>query len=138
MGGGKLPLYTYHCGTCGKQREVIHSMNETELPACCGKLMYRSYQVDLPNIGNRDYRKPIISDSLAINPEQIPKHRKMFPDIQVTPEGQPVFDNFSQHEKYLKDTGFVKTPQRRRKRFTSKIGGKGNSKKKKAKAKIKG
>ena len=115
-----MPLYTYRCGVCGEQKEIIHSMNETKLPTCCGKVMYRDYRVDLPNAGNREYRKPIISDSLAISPEQRKEHERLFPDIKLDPECRPVFDEFKKHEKYLKDTGFRKAPQRIKRRFTKK------------------
>lgn len=123
-----MPLYTYFCAICSKQKEVIHGMNKIKLPGCCGIKMFRDYQADLPNAGNRDYRKPIISDSLAINPCQIEEHRKLFPDIKVHPDGRPEFDNFKKHDDYLEKCGFVKMPKRNRRRFTSKIGGENDKK----------
>jgi hypothetical protein len=80
--------------------------------------MNRDFRAEgvLVGAGRRSYHRPIVSDSLAINPEQIPEHKKTFPDIKVTPEGQPVFDNYSDHEKYLKKCNIEKVPQKKKKR----------------------
>jgi len=59
-----------------------------------------------------NYRNPIISDSLAVSPDQIEEHRRLFPDIKMHDDGRPEFDNFTKHEAYLKKTGFVKHPQK--------------------------
>lgn len=130
-----MPLYTYFCKNCGKRWEIVHSMNEVIDTVCCGQTIMRDFRADIPNVSGRDYRTPIISDSLAINPEQRIEHERLFPDVKLTPQGQPVFENYNQHESYLKKTGFVKVPKQNRRKFTSKIGGKKNRKAKKAKVK---
>ena len=66
--------------------------------------------------GQKQYRRQIVSDSIAMNPYQIAEHRQLFPDIQVTGEGQPVFDNFADHEKYLEKCNVEKVPGKRKKR----------------------
>jgi len=106
-----LPRYEFACD-CGHEQEVIWPMGRFgELLKCskCGGQMYRKYNF---RTGNKDYSKPIVSDSLAINPDQIPEHRKHFPDVEVLPDGRPVFDKFSKHENYLKKTGFKKHRQK--------------------------
>ena len=75
--------------------------------------MNRDFKTDLPHAASDRYDKPIVSSSMAINPEQIAEHKATFPDIAVTPEGCPVLDNYSQHEAYLEKTGFVKHPGKR-------------------------
>jgi len=58
-----------------------------------------------------DYRH--VSDSLAFHPDDIPEHRKLYPDIEVTPEGQPVFTSPKQQERYAEQSaGCYKKPQR--------------------------
>jgi hypothetical protein len=79
----------------------------------CGVQMKQKYSFRV-NAGNRQYARAIVSDSLAMHPDQIPEHRRMFPNIEVTPEGQPVFDNFTDHEAYLKKCNIQKLPQRKR------------------------
>jgi len=59
-----------------------------------------------------NYRTPIHSDSMAISPTQVDEHKRLFPNIEIDSECRPVFDNFTKHEAYLKETGFVKHPQK--------------------------
>jgi putative FmdB family regulatory protein len=128
-----MPTYCFVCPECGFTGETVRPLKEYYKPFKCSECkteMVRDYQAEAVNISGRDYRRPIVSDSLAISPEQIAEHKQLFPDIQVTSEGQPVFDNYSQHNKYLEKTGFRKKRKRRRRVPTSVIGGKKNSKKK--------
>jgi len=74
--------------------------------------MQRDYVRNGPNIGNKQYSRPLHSDSLAINPLQIEEHRRLFPNIEVDPEGRPVFENYRQHDSYLEKIGFQKLPQK--------------------------
>jgi len=82
----------------------------------CGADMQRDFQADLPFTSGRDYHKAIVSDSLAINPDQMNEHQQKFPDVKVLPDGRPVFDNYKQHDDYLEKTGFKKQRQKIRKR----------------------
>ncbi len=110
-----MQFYTFNCPNCNASGEFLRSMKETDRPlrcGLCGTIMNRNFQADLVNAGNKNYRKPLVSDSLAINPEQIQEHKKLFPDVEVTPQGQPVFNNYQQHQKYLDKTGFVKRRQK--------------------------
>ncbi len=59
-----------------------------------------------------NYKTPVHSDSLAINPNQVAEHKKMFPNIELDGDCRPIFDNFQRHEAYLKKTGFVKMPKK--------------------------
>jgi len=59
-----------------------------------------------------NYQYPVHSDALAISPDQRTEHGKLFPDIELDKQCRPVFDNFTKHEKYLKQTGFQKLPQK--------------------------
>lgn len=53
------------------------------------------------------------SDSLAIHPEDIPEHRRLFPGVEVTTEGQPQFTSPKQQEKYAEESaGCYKKTQR--------------------------
>jgi hypothetical protein len=58
------------------------------------------------------YARVRVSDSLAMSPEQIPEHKRLFPDVDVRPDGRPVFENVKQHDNYLKKTGFRKLRQK--------------------------
>lgn len=56
----------------------------------------------------KQYSKPIVSQSLAINPCQAAEHRRMFPYIKLVDDQFPVFDNYQEHDAYLNEAGFVK------------------------------
>jgi hypothetical protein len=63
-----------------------------------------------PVVKSGDYKA--VSESLAINPNQIEEHRKLFPDVKVRGDGVLEFTSFKSHDKYLEQTGFVKHPQK--------------------------
>ena len=135
-----MPTYCFRCPECETTGETRRPPEDYYKPFKCPNCrteMVRDFRAEKVNSGNRDYSRPIISDSLAINPEQIPEHKRLFPDIEVTSQGQPVLDNYKKHDNYLKKCGFVKPPKRNRRKFAKKIGGRKNSKTK-TKAKIKG
>ena len=100
-------IHQFICDSCG------NSITDTSAKAvhvcACGKNM----RWDLRGIGipPGDYNHT--SDSLAIHPADIPEHRKLYPGIEVTSEGQPQFTSMRQQEKYaLKSAGCYKKRQR--------------------------
>jgi hypothetical protein len=113
-----MPAYSFKCPDCGEKAEKIMTMAEVDtMVVLCkcrgvgkGTVMNRDFQADLFHTASDRYTKVIISDSLAISMDQIADHKAQFPDIGVTNEGQLVFDKFSTHEKYLKDTNHIKHP----------------------------
>jgi putative FmdB family regulatory protein len=111
-----MPCYGFHCNECGTEIEVMRPMSESdkdEICSECGKPMVREFGF---RVSGGEYSRAIVSDSLAISPTQIAEHKKHFPDIKVTPEGQPVFDSFKEHDAYLRKTGFVKHPGKGKRR----------------------
>lgn len=112
-----MPMYSYICTKCYYLAKIIKPMTESdkvEVCTLCGYQMRRDFRADLFNTPHGSYGVPIVSDSLAVSIDQIEEHKQMFPDIEVTKEGQPVFRNFKQHEAYLKKTGFVKSPKKKK------------------------
>ena len=102
-----MPLYPYKCD-CGNYIEIRASLKDAPKGSeCsrCGADMYRVYSFAT---GNKEYSKPIVSQSLAISPEQAQEHKKLFPDVKLHDNQFPVFENYQQHDKYLEKTGFVK------------------------------
>jgi hypothetical protein len=86
---------------------------ELRFPYCprCGRIMSNRVQsVARPG----DYEH--ISDSLAIHPDQISEHRKLFPHIEVLPDGRPKFTSPRQQELYANACGFDKKTQRNRRK----------------------
>lgn len=107
-----MVIHEFVCEDCGHRIET----QDTSGHICpeCGADMY--WDLSGVNRGQRgDYR--LVSDSLAISPEQIAEHRQLFPDVEVLPDGRPEFTSVRQHEKYLDKTGFYKRPQKIRSRL---------------------
>ena len=104
-----MPTHEFVCDDCGVR---IEDNTTKEIHRCykCGKDMRWDSRVAI----HSNYDRPIVSDALAINPEQIPEHRRLFPNIEVRPDGRPVFDNFTDHEGYMKKCGIIKQPQKSR------------------------
>lgn len=101
--------YDYYCTDCDCR--FTGSLSDTlNCPSC------NSEEIGLlpgsVRIGGGDYKTPIHSDSLAINPSQVTEHRKLFPNIEIDKQCRPVFNNYAQHKKYLNATGFVKLRQK--------------------------
>lgn len=108
-----MPLYSFICSKCGTKDERVRAMkNAGKACMCtCGAKMNRDFAADLPHAAN-DYKKPIHSDSLAINPCQRAEHEKIFPDVKLDNQCRPIFNNFQAHESYMKKCNIVKERQK--------------------------
>lgn len=107
------------CKGCGyrirKAKDSDYRLVDEQLrfPYCptCGTIMYHATQGS-----NGDYNHT--SDSLAIHPDDIPEHRRLFPGVEVTAEGQPKFTSTRQQERYAeKSAGCYKKPQKTKSRL---------------------
>ncbi len=119
-----MPMYTFKCPKCKRAKVVTRPMSECDATVFCYSCQMecnRDFKSDLFHTAADTYDKPIISDALAVAPDQIAEHRALFPEIQMTNEGQPVFDKYSTHEAYLEKTGHVKHPGKIRSRVEKKI-----------------
>lgn len=117
-----MPMYTYLCPDCIHEEEVLKPMSEfdrVEQCSNCGAVMNRNFQADLPHTAADRYDTPIISDSMAISVEQTAEHKRLFPDIKLTNQGQPIFDRYSQHEAYLKKCNYAKGTKKQRVKGTA-------------------
>lgn len=98
-------LHKFICDDC---KIIVEDSNTKSVHKCpnCGKDMY--WDIKLRQTGDYNF----VSQSLAINPSQIPEHKKNFPNVDVLPDGRIRFNSYKQHDTYLKKTGFVKLPQK--------------------------
>ncbi len=109
-----MPIYSFKCLVCKGTEEVVRPMAKSAYPVTCPncgeKDMIRDLRADLFHTASDSYDNPVISDSMAVNISQIEEHKKAFPDIRITDEGQPIMENYAQHEDYMEKTGFIKHP----------------------------
>lgn len=116
-----MPTYCEKCPKCGHKQEhicVIENCDKRVKCDRCGEWMQRDYQAEQVRVGNKEYNKPIHSDSLAIMPSQRKEHEKLFPNIKLDNENRPVFTNFKDHNDYLERTGFIKQRQKIKRKAT--------------------
>ena len=114
-----MPTYCYYCPDCNIELETTKPMSQcSDDEQCpqCGMIVHRDFSAEGVNSGNKEYGKTKYSDSLAVSIDQIQEHKRTFPDIRVDDQGRPGFDSVQQHDKYLEKTGFVKAPQKIRRK----------------------
>ncbi len=115
-----MPIYGYRCEEHNICEEVLCAAvnrprgGSDDCPKCpeCGKRMIEDWRPKGKRQTSRSYGSGVISQAMAISPDQIEEHHKLFPGVDVLPDGCIKFDNYQQHDKYLKQTGFQKSPQR--------------------------
>jgi hypothetical protein len=105
--------YCYICDGCGETWEVmrsIHADEETQVCGVCSAVMRRDYSAEHTSVRG-DYSQPILMQSIAIHPDQVAEHRKLFPKIELkkTPGGffAPVAHSLPEKRRILKDRGFI-------------------------------
>jgi len=96
-------------GGCGY---VVEDTNTKGVHKCskCGSDMRWDLGGNVSGCG--DYHH--ISESLAIHPDQIPEHRKLFPNIDIVPDGRLHFTSVRQQERYANRCDFDKKPQKKK------------------------
>lgn len=104
-----MAIHRFICYKCNGYIEDTTTKGIHKCPKCDEEMA-----LDCHIAIHGNYKHPVHSDSLAISPDQVEEHKRLFPDIEIDSEGRPVFDNFTRHEKYLKQTGFKKMPQKLR------------------------
>ena len=101
-----MAIHSFIC-ECGKQIEDTTTKGIHKCPEC-----KQDMALDCKVAIHGNYQHPVHSDSLAIHPSQRAEHEREFPNVRLDKQCRPVFDNFTQHENYLKKTGFQKLPQK--------------------------
>lgn len=115
-----MPLYGFKCYEHNICVDILCGMEEVpivgsaECPKCpeCGKGMERCFGSGGGRQTSTSYGSGIVSQALAISPDQLEEHKKHFPDVRVQEDGCIVFESYKQHDDYLKKTGFQKLPQK--------------------------
>jgi len=106
-------IYCFICLDCKQTRSVSRPMADHALPETCecGHKMERNFVAEHSSVRG-DYKKPIVSESLAFDACDLTEHRRRHPDIDVVVEGRcarPVLRSLTQKKRYVKARGFVDT-----------------------------
>ena len=116
-----MPEFSFICNECGTRKtEFVKRHVDLIIPCClnCTQQMSRDFHADAPNVPAGGYCRAIHSDSLAVAPSQRGEHERLFPYITLDNKCRPVFDNYTDHQRYLDETGFVKNRAKQRRRLT--------------------
>ena len=116
------------CGECGNKYKKVFQVKKFRCPKCHG-MMEEMWIEDAtlervtetgkaPQIMGTPYKKPIHSDALGIQPDQVAEHRKKFPNIELDNQNRPVFHNMPEHQDYMDKCGIVKQTSSNKKRGT--------------------
>ncbi len=102
-----MPIHEFVCDKCSVR---IEDSNTKDIHFCpmCGKGMRWDCRVAI----HGNYKHPVHSDALAVPEHQRAEHERLFPNIELDGDCRPVFDNFTDHEAYLKKTNMIKQPQK--------------------------
>lgn len=84
--------------------------DKREMICACGADMRRDLHSELSNANGTEKGETFWSQSLAISPNQIEEHRRLFPNVKVRADGCIGFDSVREREKYCEATGFHKQP----------------------------
>ena len=108
-----------HRFVCSKDDTVVEDTTTKGVHICpeCGEDMWLDCKIAI----HGNYQHPVHSDALAISPDQRAEHEREFPNIKLDKQFRPIFDNFTQHENYLKKSGFQKLPQKIRRAGAKKL-----------------
>ncbi len=102
-----MPIHNFSCPECGTKIEDNTSKGIHKCPECRSDMNW-----DCGNVGISEGDYNHTSASLAINPCQTKAHKKLFPGIDVKPDGQIHFNSVKQQSDYCDKTGFTKMPQK--------------------------
>jgi len=103
-----MVIHDFICDNCNITIQDTDTKESHRCPKC-GETM----RWDLRGIAiHGNYKHPIHSDSLGIQPSQRAEHEKMFPNIRLDEQNRPIFEDFVSHENYLKRCNLVKHRQR--------------------------
>jgi putative FmdB family regulatory protein len=111
-----VPTYAYRC-ECGHTTEIDRPMSASNTVETCPKClsaMYRDYRAEIPTSNGGGYEaRALHSDALAIHPDQVADHHRLYPDVPLDGACRPVLTSFKQHDRYLQARGVVKRSHNR-------------------------
>lgn len=107
-----MPNYCFVCPPCDEHKDVYRPINDHAKPeiCSCGRKMKRDFVREHASVRG-DYKKPIISTSLAFDSGDVDEHRRLHPGVELQIDtashtAYPILRNLNQKRKYLKARGW--------------------------------
>lgn len=106
-----MPVYTYKCDNCGRREDQYRTMRNRNRRLPCGVcqkgLLERAFTEEMVNSTEQDYAKPVLSDAMGVHPSQIQEHKRLYPDIPITPDGRIECRSHAERKRIMKKLQFV-------------------------------
>jgi hypothetical protein len=107
-------MYAFKCPKCSHADTfMLPIKNRYECPTCikCSTdnlLTWMERDVALEGAGtlNKEYDKPILSDTMGVAPAQVAERRAKFPHIPHTDDGRVIIRNLAEQNRFSKELGF--------------------------------
>lgn len=104
-----MPIYCYKCPDGHVTEDFCHKIGAKPRIACdvCGKYAKRNIGCEQKNtdcVYNERY-----SDSMGVNPDQIPVAKKTFPGSEYLSDGRLIVESRSDKLKKMKERGLMET-----------------------------
>lgn len=98
-----MPIYAFICPKCGHTVErLIPIKDRRKVVRCqgCRKAnMQRDFAAERINSANQNYSKAVISTTMGVAAADMPAHRRMHPDIPLTPQGDIIIANEAEYKR---------------------------------------
>ena len=104
-----MPVYSYQCQTCQNCMDIYRPVRDRNRSVNCrkegcdGRAKRLFHTV---NSTQQDYAQPVLSDSMGVNPDQVPEHRRNFPDVPITDDGRVICKSHHDKKRIMKILGF--------------------------------
>ena len=102
-----MTLHNFVCDVCNVFTQDTNTKHIHKCFNCGGDMRW---DVHVAIHGN--YKHPVHSDAMAIHPDQRAEHEREFPNIRIDKQNRPIFDNFTDHEAYMKKCNIIKVRQK--------------------------
>lgn len=107
-----MPVYVYKCTVCGHTHDGLSTVGHRDLPRPCPQPQCdgacdRDVVASMTaHSTDQEYRQPIYSEALGVNPSQIADAQKRFPHHEFAPDGRMILRSHAQRGRVLKELGY--------------------------------
>ncbi len=106
-----MPIFSYKCEMCGYiTDEYFKSADSRERYISCNLCGNRAkYNIGAQTVNSteQDYAKPVLSETIGVQPHQVQDHKRAYPDVPITPDGRVIMKSHAERKRILKRLGYM-------------------------------
>lgn len=100
-------IQTFHC-TAGCEQPPFEQYASTDASIICPSCGARAESPEYSGKhAGMDWDRPVHSNALGVNPNQIEEAKRAFPHHEYDPEGRMILRNAQQKRRAMRDLGFM-------------------------------